>query len=181
MNYRLATIEDVSEIVKVNIDTWRTTYSDIFPPEFLQNLSYKEKEIRWLELFNNPERRIFIYLAETALKKIVGFSMGSLEQSDLTHKIPGIQNYIGELMAIYILKEYQRKHIGLKLMKMIVERFLENDIKSMIVWVLKASPNCKFYEILGGKYVGEKMLKYGGTNYITIAYGWDDISQILSY
>ena len=181
MNYRLATIEDLPEIVKINLDTWRTTYKSIFPAEFLQNLSFKEKEIRWRQLFGNPEREIFIYLAEELSKKIVGFSMGSLEQSDLTLKIPGVRNYIGELMAIYILKEYQRKKIGLKLMKMTVERLLESNINSMIVWVLKSNPNCKFYEILGGKYVGEKMLEIEGVNYIEIAYGWEDISQILSY
>ena len=181
MNFRLATIEDIPEIVKVNVDTWRTTYKSIFPPEFLQNLSYKEKEIRWLQLFDNPEREIFIYLAEEFSKEIVGFSMGSLEQSDITLKIPGIRNYIGELMAVYILKESQRKKIGLKLVKMIVERLIESSINSMIVWVLKGNPNCKFYEILGGKYVGEKMLEIDGVNYIEIAYGWEDISQILSY
>jgi len=181
MNFRLATIEDVPEIVKLNVDTWRTAYKSIFPPEFLHKLSYKEKEIRWRERFNNPEREEFIYIAETEFKKIVGFSMGSLEQSDLTLKIPGIGNYIGELMAIYIIQKYQRRHIGIKLVKMIVERLLESDINSMIVWVLKDSPNCKFYKILGGKYVGEKMLEYGCANYITIAYGWDDIRQILSY
>ncbi len=181
MNFRLATIEDVPEIVKVNVDTWRTTYQSIFSTEFLQNLSYKEKEIRWRQLFDNPEREIFIYLAEEVSKEIVGFSMGSLEQSNLTLKISGIRNYIGELMAIYIAKEYQRKKIGLKLVKMIVERLLESNINSMIVWVLKSNPNCKFYEILGGKYVGEKMLEIEGVNYIEIAYGWDDIRQILSY
>jgi len=181
VNYRVATIEDVKEIVKLNVDTWRTAYQSIFPPEFLQNLSYKEKEIRWRQRFNNPEKEAFIYLAETDSIKIVGFSMGSLEQSDLTLKIPGISKYIGELMAIYIHQEYQRKHIGVKLVKMIVERLIESDISSMIVWVLKDSPNCKFYEILGGKHVGEKMLEYGRANYTTIAYGWDDIRKILAY
>lgn len=181
MNYRLATINDISAIVRINIDTWRTAYRTIFPSKFLKNLSYEEKELRWRELFNNPERDIFIYIAEEVSKGIVGFSMGSLEQSDLSLKIPGISRYIGELMAIYILQEYQRKHIGKKLVKLVVERLLENDIKNMIVWVLKDSPNCKFYEILGGRYVGEKSLEYGGMSYITIAYGWDDIRQILSY
>ncbi|GAI96637.1 unnamed protein product, partial [marine sediment metagenome] len=69
MNFRLATIEDVPEIVKVNVDTWRTTYQSIFSTEFLQNLSYKEKEIRWRQLFDNPEREIFIYLAEEVSKE----------------------------------------------------------------------------------------------------------------
>ena len=181
MKFRLATIEDVPDIVKVKVDTWRTTYHSIFPREFLRNLSVKENEIRWQQRFDNPKRKIFIYLAEDVSKEIVGFSMGSLEQSDLTLKIPRIRHYIGELMAIYILKEYQRKKIGLKLMKMTVERLLESNINSMIVWVLKSNPNCKFYEILGGKYVGEKMLEIEGVNYIEIAYGWEDISQILSY
>ena len=181
MNFRLATIEDVTGIVKVKVDTWRTTYYSIFPPEFLQNLSYKENEIRWRRRFTNPEREIFIYLAETDSKEIVGFSMGSLEQHDLTLKILGIRGYVGELMAIYVLKEHQRKKIGLKLVKMIVERLNERNIKSMIVWVLKDNPYCKFYEILGGKYVGEKMLEIEGINYIEIAYGCDNIHQILSY
>jgi GNAT superfamily N-acetyltransferase len=179
MNYRLATIDDIPMIVKINIDTWRTAYKLIFPAVFLQSLSYKEKEIRWRERFNIPEKKEFIYIAETDSKKIVGFSMGSLKQTDLTLKIPVISKYIGELMAIYILHEYQRKHIGTRLVKLVVERLLENNIQTMIVWVLKDSPNCRFYEILGGKYVGEKRLEYGGIDYITIAYGWDDIRLIL--
>ena len=110
MNYRVATIEDVKEIVKLNVDTWRTAYQSIFPPEFLQNLSYKEKEIRWRQRFNNPEKEAFIYLAETDSIKIVGFSMGSLEQSDLTLKIPGISKYIGELwLFIYIRNTSEKK------------------------------------------------------------------------
>jgi GNAT superfamily N-acetyltransferase len=181
MNYRLATIKDVPAIVKINVDTWRTAYKSIFPPEFLKDLSYIKKEIRWRERFNNPERKEFIYLAETESKKIVGFSMGSLEQLSPPLKNPSIRKYLGDLMAIYVLEEYQRRRIGTKLVKMIVERLLENDINSMIVWVLKDSPNCRFYEILGGKYVGEKMLEYGGMDYVTIAYGWDDIRQLLSY
>ncbi len=179
MNYRVATVEDVPTIVKINVDTWRTAYKSIFPPEFLQNLSYKEKEIRWQERFNNREKEEFIFIAETDSKKIVGFSMCSLEQSDRTLKIPGVSKYMGELMAIYILQEYQRKHIGTKLVKLIVKRLLENNIKTMIVWVLKDIPYRKFYEILEGKYIGEKMLEYGGVSYSTIAYGWNDIRLIL--
>ena len=151
------------------------------PIDFLQNLSYKEKELRWRELFKNREKGEFIYLAETDSKRIIGFSMGSLEQSDLTLKIPGISEYKGELMAIYILQEHQRGHVGTELVKKTVERFLESNIKSMIVWVLKQSPYRKFYEKLGGKYLGEKTLDYGGVDYVAIAYGWNDISPILDF
>lgn len=84
-------------------------------------------------------------------------------------------------MAIYVLKEYQRRGIGLKLVKKVVKRLLENNIKNMIVWVLKDNPNWKFYEIVGGKYVGQKMFEKKGVDSVAIAYGWDDFRQILLY
>ncbi|MBY8981274.1 MAG: GNAT family N-acetyltransferase [Candidatus Lokiarchaeota archaeon] len=181
MNFRLATIEDVPGIIKVSIDTWRTAYQDIFPADYLNNLSYEESEEKWRKRFINPEKNIFFYIAETEAKKIIGFILGGFEQQDLTLKIPGIRKYVGELRAIYVLKEYQRSGIGVKLVKMVVERLLEKNINSMIVWVLKDNPNGKFYEILGGKYIGQKMLEKEGVDYVAFAYGWDDIRQILSY
>ena len=181
MNFRLATIEDIPGIIKVSVDTWRITYQDIFPADFLYNLSYEEGEAKWRQRFTNPDKNIFFYIAETDSKEIVGFALGNLEQNDLTHNIPGIEKYIGELMAIYVLKEYQRRGIGLKLVKLIVKRLLELNINTMIVWVLKDNPNWKFYEVLGGKYLGQGILLKEGTNYIKLAYGWKDIRQIISY
>jgi len=179
MKFRLATIEDVPEIVKVKVDTWRTTYQAIFSSEFLRNLSYEENEIRWRQRFEETDKGWFIYVAENDSNKIIGFAMGNLEQSNLSLKVPGIRHYIGELMAIYVVQEHQRKKIGLKLVKLIVEHLLENDIKSMIVWVLKGNPFCNFYEHIGGKYIGEKMLEIDAANYVELAYGWKDITKIL--
>ena len=181
MNYRSAKIEDVPGIIKVSIDTWRTTYREIFPPELLNNLSYEDSEAKWQQRFTDPERNIFFYIAETDSKEIIGFALGSLEQSDPTPNIPDIVKYIGELKAIYVLKEYQRRGIGVSLVKLIAERLVEHKIDSMVVWVLKDNPNWKFYEILGGKYLGQGILQKEGSNYIKIAYGWDDIRTILAY
>ncbi|NVM18703.1 MAG: GNAT family N-acetyltransferase [Candidatus Lokiarchaeota archaeon] len=181
MNFRLAKIEDIPGIIKVSVDTWRTAYQDIFPADYLNNLSYEKGEEKWRKRFIDPERHIFFYIAETDVKEIVGFVLGDFEQSDLTLKIPGIRKYIGELRAIYVLKEYQRRGIGVNLVKMVVERLLENNINSMIVWVLEDNPNRKFYEILRGRYIGQKMLEKEGVDYVAFAYGWDDIRQILSY
>ena len=179
MNFRLATIEDVPGIVKVKVDTWRTTYQSIISAEFLRNLSYKENEIKVRQRFEDPGLRRFFYVAENDSNEIIGFSLGKLEQSNLSLNMPGIRNYISEFMAIYVLKEHQRKHIGLKLTKLVVEHFFESNVKSMIVWVLKGNPNYRFYEILGGKNLGQGMIEIGANNYIKIAYGWKDIAKIL--
>ncbi len=179
MKFRLGTIEDLLGIAKVKVDTWRTTYQSIVSAEFLRNLSYKENEIKWRQRFEDPERSWFNYVAEDDSKKIIGFSTGNLEQWNFSLEVPGLKNYLGELMAVYVLKEHQRKHIGLELVKLIVENLLKNDVKSMVVWVLKGNPNYKFYEIFGGKYIGQKMLEIDGKDYIELAYGWTDITTIL--
>ncbi|NVM45545.1 MAG: GNAT family N-acetyltransferase [Candidatus Lokiarchaeota archaeon] len=84
-------------------------------------------------------------------------------------------------MAIYVLKEYQRRGIGVRLVKLIVERLHEHNINSMVIWVLKDNPNWKFYEVLGGKYLGQGILQKEGADYIKIAYGWEDTRKILTY
>jgi hypothetical protein len=55
----------------------------------------------------------------------------------------------------------------------------KKKVKNMAVWVLKGNPNYKFYEILGGKYLGQKMLEIDSKNYSELAYGWTDITKIL--
>jgi len=179
MNFRLATIDDMLGIAKVGVDTWRTTYHSILPADLLRNLSYEEKEIKNRRRFEDPNIKRFIYIAENDSKKIIGFSMGSLEIWNYTSTIPEIKSYIGELMAVYVLQEYQRNHIGLELVKLIVKYLFENNIRRMIVWVLKGNPHYKFYEILGGKYLGQKLLEIEGKNYVEHAYGWQDITKIL--
>jgi hypothetical protein len=42
MIIRSAKLEDATGIAKVRIDTWRTTYRDIVPSEFLNGMSYEE-------------------------------------------------------------------------------------------------------------------------------------------
>jgi hypothetical protein len=50
----------------------------------------------------------------------------------------------------------------------------------MIVWVLKENPYYRFYEKLGGQYVGEQSIEIGGKKYIEKAFGWENIAPILS-
>lgn len=40
MNIRKAVLADSKGIAKVHVDSWRTTYKNIIPDEFLKKLSY---------------------------------------------------------------------------------------------------------------------------------------------
>lgn len=180
MIYREATILDLKGIIKVGIDTWKTTYIGIISDDFLQGLSYKDKEQKWRQRLENPTHGAKIFIAETIQNEIVGFALATLEKYNPLLVSIQPEKFIGELCAIYVLKDFQDKKIGTQLIKLVTKYFLKNEIKSMIVWVLKENPYYRFYEKMGGKYVGEQSIEIGGKKYIEKAYGWENIEPILS-
>ncbi len=180
MNIRKAIISDASEIAKIHIKSWKITYKGLISEDFLENLSHKKRKIKWKERLKEGDETIFTYVAELDSKRIVGFALGGLEQ--YKGEIKGFKEnlYEGELMAIYLLKECQRKGIGRKLFLRIIKHLLENNINSMIVWVLKENTSSEFYKSLGAEYLGERTIEIGGIKYYECAYGWNNIKAILN-
>jgi L-amino acid N-acyltransferase YncA len=172
MMIREAVLKDAAGIANVHVESWKTTYRGIISDQFLDSLSYTEREKRWQATLSQPDRREVIYVAEDNNRKIVGFISGGPNRSD-------DRNYQGELYAIYLLQEAQGKGVGLKLVQALVKKLLQNKMESMMVWVLAGNPSRRFYEALGGTPVRTAKISIGGENYEEIAYGWENIQSIL--
>ncbi|MFX1313185.1 MAG: GNAT family N-acetyltransferase [Promethearchaeota archaeon] len=179
INYRKARISDAFGIAKVSVDSWKSTYKGIISEEYLQSLSYSDKEENWTQRIENPTHGAIIYVAEIDLHGIVGFILATLEKCNPNLIIPHPEKFKGELCAIYVLKNFQRKKIGSELIKLVKKYFKANNVNSMIVWVLKENSSRRFYETLGGKYLGEQSIEIAGNIYIEIAYGWENIEDFL--
>ena len=177
--YRKAQNSDLSGIVKVNVDAWKTAYQGIIPEKYLQSLSYEDKEENWKQRLENPTHGAIIYVAEIHQNEIVGFALATLEKYNPIAALLQAERYIGELCAIYVLEEFQYKKIGTELVHLVVKYFKLNNIYSMITWGLKENPSRRFYGKLGGKFLGEQSIEIGGRNYTEIAYGWENINKIL--
>lgn len=175
MIIREITYNDVPVIAQIHVDTWRTTYRGIIPDEYLATLSYEKRESGWYQILNSaPENGDFIYVAENELGEIIGFANGGLERS-------GNSIYKGELKAIYILENSQRKGIGCHLIQTIAVKLSQANINSMLVWVLENNPACRFYEKLGGKQIYSKQLERVGAMLTEVAYGWTDTTAIIKF
>ena len=114
---RKADLTDTKGIAKVHVESWKTTYADIVPDEYLNNLTYENREKIWINNIPNGG----VYVAENNEGEIVGFSSGGKERSG---KYNGFD---GELYAIYILKDYQGQGIGKALVKPIIDEIKEWD------------------------------------------------------
>ncbi|MFJ5714435.1 GNAT family N-acetyltransferase [Neobacillus sp. NPDC093127] len=169
MKIRKAVLADAVGIAKVHVDSWKTTYANIVPDEYLNKLSYESREQLWQDNIPNGG----VYVAETKEGKIVGFSSGGKERTGKYH------DYAGELYAIYILKEYQGNGLGKSLVKPIIAELLQQNISTMLVLVLEENSSRFFYEALGGKKIDTIEVNFTGEKLIELVYGLEDIRNIL--
>ncbi|MEG4282602.1 GNAT family N-acetyltransferase [Microcoleus sp. A006_D1] len=174
MIVREAKIADAPAIARVNVDTWRTAYRKIVPPDYLAQQSYQKRESSWQEILANVKNTGgFVCVAENDSGQIVGFAAGGCERT-------GKYIYQGELFAIYILEEYQRQGIGQQLVRAVATKLAELSLNSMLVWVLGDNSACQFYVFLGGEKVDEEQTSRAGVLLKEIAYGWKDIAVLIN-
>lgn len=172
MLIREAKQSDAACIARVQIDVWRTTYKGILPDSYLTSLDCEKKARRWQQILE-PNESDFAFVAENKDGQIVGFaSAGRNQDSD--------RDFAGELYTIYLLENYQRYGIGKLLVSAVAKRFIEQEIFSMLLWVLAENQFRAFYESLGGERVAEKEVVIGDSPLVEIAYGWNDLETLLA-
>ncbi|MBM7662996.1 L-amino acid N-acyltransferase YncA [Bacillus mesophilus] len=165
MMIRHAQVEDIVSIAKIHVDSWRSTYKNIVSEEVLNSLSYEEREELWKKVI--PNGGVFVALDDTG--NIVGFASGGKERTKQ------YQGYEGEVYAIYLLEDAQRKGFGRKLVQSVVNDLKINNIHSLLIWVLEDNPSCLFYEALGGQKIDSANITIGGVDYTEVAYGWKNL------
>jgi len=165
---RRATCDDVRDIARVHIDSWRSTYAGILPDEFLANLTYERREVSWRrDLCEEPDEHELILVAADQTGQIVGFASGGPEHE---HD----PDYTGELYRLYLLAEHQRRGIGRRLVEAIAQHLIEQGMPSMMLWVMADNPARAFYEQLGGVPIRTREWEVMGRPLGVVAYGWPD-------
>lgn len=170
MNIRQGNRDDIKEISKIYIDTWKSTYSGLVPDNFLNELSYEEGENKWVNFLSNQLHQSFIYVATNDSEEIIGFAAA---------RIINDKEFKGELYALYLLPKAQGLGAGRSLISTTAEHFIKEGIFSMMVWVMKNNKSGSgFYKRLGGKYYTHRDSQFGGFLVEDEAYGWKDLSML---
>ena len=168
---RKVILEDAKGIATVGIRTWQTTYRGLFPDEKLDTMAIEKSSEHWEKVIREREKKSNeMIIAEDLHDGIVGYANGGVFEST--------SPYDCEIAAVYVLKEFQRKGIGTQLVGKIIEYFLSQKWKSMIIWVLKENPYRKFYEKLGGIPEKKKLYEKWNSQHDLIGYVWENIANI---
>lgn len=135
---RHATVEDAVAIAKIHVRTWQTAYAEIFPAEFLANLSVEKRTAAWLDLLADNQSTTIVAESDGV---IAGWASGGVSRdADAADS--------SELHAIYVLPEYWDKGIGAKLL-LAIDAILSQPLTTTL-WVLRDNERAlRFYEKFG--------------------------------
>jgi L-amino acid N-acyltransferase YncA len=171
MEIRKASKEDASGIAKVHVRSWQETYQGLISQDYLDALKIEDRKPLWEKSLAENADSSPAFVAVSSEGEIVGFASFGKERS-------GKFKADGELYAIYILKEYQREKVGLKLLKEGLAEVLKQSYGSMLVWVLSDNESRKFYESLQPQKAGEEVVEIAGKKYNEVAYVWNELSML---
>ncbi len=168
MRIRGAVPEDGLAIARVQVTSWRETYTGIVPQEYLNLLGVEERGARWRERVLDVANVILVAEDDVG---VFGFAAGGAT-------IHPVEGYDGELIGLYLLRSHHREGAGRALVRAFAGRLAPRGFQSMVVWALKENPACGFYERMGGVRVAEKTIEVGGAQLPEVAFGWKDIRKL---
>lgn len=164
MNIRRATLEDAPAIARVHVDSWRTTYKDILPASFLENLSLDQREKSWIH--NLQQEDMFIWVVENEEGDLVGFATTNTRDSNKVSNAT-------DLTSLYLLEGYQGYGLGRQLMETLFAHYEQQRYAQVFVEVLKDNKTKHFYEAFGAEFVEDVPLTIGGVTILESIYVWN--------
>lgn len=141
---RKANIDDAYGIEYVASHSWKETYYDFMPKNYLDSriANIESRTERTREFLKNNDN----YWVATANDKIIGILYFSNSKEEK------YKNY-GYLGAIYILKDYQGLGIGKELFKVALKGLIDMGYNDMYLECLKGNIAIDFYKHFGGKII----------------------------
>lgn len=166
VSFREATVSDCTAVAGAHVRSWRESFAGLVPQPFLDKMSVERRARAFEGRFSDDSYRM--YVAEAPGRGVVGFA-------DFGEPREPVGAYEGELYAIYLLREFQRRGLGRRLFRLGVEFLTGRGKSSMYLLALEVSPYRTFYEKMGGRVVGRKQIEIEGVTYDELVYGWDSL------
>ncbi|MBT8358710.1 MAG: GNAT family N-acetyltransferase [Deltaproteobacteria bacterium] len=162
MKIRSATQSDHQALADIHIESWKDSYSDVLPQEFLAGQIDLALVKHWNEI--DMQNEDIILVAEE--KSLIGFV------AVWCRPLPFIDN-------LHVRPSHRSKKIGSKLMKAVAKELIHNGHKTAYLWVFESNEKAiQFYERLGGVQKEQSIKTVFGYDILSRKIEWDDIGII---
>jgi ribosomal protein S18 acetylase RimI-like enzyme len=174
---RPASLEDATDLATMHVASWLETYPGLLPPSMLTSLSVDKRAAMWKQVIGATPTpgSAKVYLAQID-KEIVGFG-SCVSQRTQTLKDSG---YDGEISAIYVLRAFQRRALGMRLLHAMASDLSGRGFTAVSLWVLRDNaPARRFYERYGAQVVAEREESRPDGALSEVAYGWMKLAELV--
>lgn len=168
---RSALRDDAGSIARIFVESWRDTYADLLPAQYLVRLSETRQRLLWMREIAHRGPHDGVVVAEHEEFGVIGFaSFGPARDRAV--------GYDGEVYTLYVDPNHVGRGAGRALVQAAFARLYAEGFKSAVVWALKGNPARYFYENEGGRIVAERPGAVAGKPVREIAFGWTDITPV---
>ena len=162
MKIRHATQSDLQDIAAIHIESWKDSYSDVLPAEFLIRQIDREFIQHWSEI--EIQNEDIVLVAEE--NSVIGFI------AVWCRPIPFIDN-------LHVRPSHRSKKIGSALMKAGAKELIKKECKTAYLWVFESNEKAiRFYERLGGTQKEQARINVFGYEVLSRKIVWDDLAII---
>jgi len=162
MKIRRSTPSDLQDIAVIQIESWKDSYADALPVEFLAGQINLDFERHWNEI--EIQNKDIVLVAEEDL--LVGFV------AVWCRPIPFIDN-------LHVRPPQRSKKVGSALMKAVAKELINEGHKTAYLWVFESNEKAiRFYERLGGIKKEQSMKTVFGYDVLSRKIEWDNLPVI---
>ncbi len=167
MIIRPAELGDAAEIAHIQINSYLSAYAGLLPQAYLDRFDPVEQQSDWEASLLASGAVLLV--ADPVEGGLAGYALGRLTE-------PPEDPPCGELVALHLRSEQQRRGIGRQLIRAMAQELAARRAKRLIVWVLLGNPASAFYRRLGGEQAGERSVQLDDEVRVReAAYVWRDI------
>jgi GNAT superfamily N-acetyltransferase len=128
ISIRSALASEAEILGRLVVDTWRETYSVIFPQDFFESFTYENQISRAATLLADSSSPSRPALAVTKTGQAIGFAFaGHNRNSSIASD--------SELYTLYLLKTFHGLGVGKRLLEFVAGKELERGRKPFIVYL----------------------------------------------
>ncbi len=162
MKIRRATLSDLQDIAAIHVESWKDSYFNVMPAEFLSGQIDQDLAQYWSEIEIQNEDIVLVAEEDS----LVGFV------AVWCRPIPFIDN-------LHVRPSHRSKKIGSALMKAVAKELIKKGHKTAYLWVFEGNEKgIRFYERLGGAQKEQARKKVFGYKVLSRKIEWNDLTVI---
>jgi GNAT superfamily N-acetyltransferase len=134
---RRPVLDDVNDLARINIDTWRATYTGIVPQEHIDQMDLAAYRRRWVDRLTSPSPRIGIFVAEVD-DTLAAYATAGPYRPQESAPAEAVKA-LGELYAIYVDPPMQGNGAGTAVHAALLKWLAGEGYNDVALWVLVAN------------------------------------------